>query len=149
MRKLAAICALLTAFAVAGALAGGQYVSFEVSHGTTTTNVLTQTQAVNGYIDEIYIEAPSRSAVTAAVSVVVSPVVGSGLTTTTLYTNATVTAAAKARPRVTQTDNEGNNLSSLSVAERFLCVGDSVAVRVTQSSAVTGVVYKVWIKTKQ
>jgi hypothetical protein len=146
MRYTVAIAAAILA---ATACANPQYVSFEVAHTTASTNVLTQTLPVIGYVDEVYVKAPSQAGVTANVSVVVSPSIDTGLTSTTLFTNGTLTAADIARPRVAQTDNEGTNLSTLTVPERYLCVGDSVTLTVTQSSEVTNVTYKVFLKVDQ
>lgn len=148
MRRLLISAAALGLMACA-VLAGPQFVSFEVNHGTTSTNVLTQSRAVHGYVDEVYVSAPSRAGVTANVYVASTPAIDTGLTSTEIYTNAAVTAAAKARPRIAQTDTEGTDLSSLTVPERLLCVGDTVTLRVVQSSAVTGVVYKVRLKVDQ
>jgi hypothetical protein len=145
MRKLmtVAVCGLMAC----AAMAAPRYIPFEVSIGTNAAEVVTDAQAVGGMIEEVYLQAPA-ALVTANVSVVSAPAVGTGLTETVLYTNGTLTAAAIARPRVTQTDNEGANLSSLTVAERFLCVGDTVTFTVDQVSAQTGLTFKCWIKVK-
>lgn len=135
------------------AFAGPQYIPFEVSIGTNAAEVKTVTQYPIGYIDEVYIMgattsgvAVSAGLVTNDISLIVTPNIGSSMVKTVLYTNATLTGAARARPRVTQTDNTGANLSSLTVAERFLCNGDPVAFRVAQSSTLTSLVLKGWLK---
>lgn len=142
---LRCILSLLAAMAVASsAMAGGRYVPLECSIGTNATATVTDTEYFRGKVSEIYVQVPAAS--TGVVTVVSTPNVGSGLTPTVLYTNAALTANAVSRTRVTQHDNTGANLSSLSVAEPFLCVGDPVVFSVTQTSALTGVVYKAWIK---
>ena len=147
MRRLLIIAAL--GLVSAAALAGPRFIPFEVSHGNTSTNILTQPQAVIGSIDEFYLAAPSRAGVTADVYMVVSPSIASGLANTELYTNSAATAALKARPRIPQTDSAGSNLSTNTVAERYFCVGGNVTFRIEQVSAVTGVVYKAWLKLGQ
>jgi hypothetical protein len=131
------------------ALAEPRYESFEVNHVNTSTNILTETKNPRGYIEEILIQAPSQAGVTANVTFVISPDVGSGLTKTVLYTNATLTAAARAMTRIVPTDNTGGALASLTVAERYLSNGDQLTFRVVQSSAVTNVSFKAWVKISQ
>ena len=126
-----------------------KYISFEVSNGTNTVAAFTQSKNPIGYIDEVYFQAPSAASVTGTVSIVSTPNVGTGMVTTLIYTNTALTAAVKARPRVTQTDSAGADLTSLTVAERFLCNGDPVVFRVLQTSAVTGLTWKAWIKVVQ
>lgn len=146
-----ALAALVVACAVVQA--SPRYVAFEIKAGTNTTQVLTDTERMSGYVDEIYIQTPTTNGttvksgiVTAQVLFAVSPNIATGLGSTRLYTNKTFTTAIKARPRVAQTDNTGTNLSSLTVAERFLCVGDPMVLTVKQITAATNVVYKGWIK---
>jgi len=148
MRKLLTIagCAALMACA---SHAGGLYVPFVVSVGTNATATVTQSKPVLGYIEEVYVENPSASGVTSAVWFAIAPAAGTNLTETVIYTNATQSASVMARPRVTQTDNTGGNLSSLTVAERFLCVGDSATFGVTQSTSTTGLTFKAWLKISQ
>ena len=142
---LRCVLSLVAALVVASsALAGGRYVPLEVSVGTNATTRVTATERFHGRVNEIYFQIPAAS--TSVVTVVSTPNVGSGLTPTVLYTNAALTANAVSRTRVAQTDNTGANLSSLSVAESFLCVGDPVVFSVTQASAQTGVTFKAWIK---
>lgn len=151
MRKLMAIAGVL---AVAGvALAAPQYVPFVVRCGTNATAVLTHDMAFQGYVDEVYIMAATTNGgalagpvATATVTVVSYPAVDSGLAETVLYTNAALTAATKLRPRVTQTGNTGSDLSSLTVAERFLWAGDTIRFRVLQASGITNAVWKCWLK---
>lgn len=151
MRKTLAI--LLAVILPALALAGPQYIPFEVANGVATNVAQTDTQYPIGYIDEIYIQHATTNGVavvagivTSTVTVVSAPNVGSGLTSTTLFTDAAVAATALARPRVVQTDNTGTDLTSLTVAERFLCNGDPVTLTVTQVTELTNLVYKAWIK---
>jgi len=131
------------------ASAGPQYIAYEVSQGAVATNVLTQTLNPIGYIDEVYLDVPSESSVTSIVTFVSTPNVSATATATVIYTNSAATAAVKARPRVTQTDNTGTSLTNLTVRERFLCNGDPVVFRVDQTSAVTGVTFKAWLKISQ
>lgn len=136
------------------ALADPQYVPLECRVGTNAAAVATDSANPRGYVQEILFQAPTTngaavSTVTSVVTIVSAPNVGSGITSTVLYTNAAMTAAAVARPRVTQHDNTGANLSTMTVAERFLCAGDPITFRVAQSSGVTGVVFKCWLKIDQ
>lgn len=144
MRGLLAIL-FIVALSGVSAFANPRWVEFPVKWGTTSTNILTATQTPIGYVDEVYVLVPS-AAFTGVVSIVSTPNVSSSLTPTIIYTNAECKATGKARPRVTQTDNTGGALSSLTVAERFLCVGDPVVLRVEQVSALTGVTFRAWIK---
>ena len=147
MRKKLLTAALT---ALAGiALADPQYVPLECRIGTNAAAVATATANPRGYVQEILFQAPSRAAVTSVVTVVSAPNVGSGIPSTVLYTNAAMTAAAVARPRVTQQDSAGADLTTLTVSERFLCNGDPVTFRVAQDSGVTGVVFKCWLKIDQ
>ena len=129
--------------------AGPRWIKFELSHGATSTNILTQTKSVNGYIDEFYWAGPSQSGVTTDVYVTVSPSIDTNLSVAAIYTNSALTAAAKTRTRIPQTDSAGSDLSSLTVAERYLCKGDKVTVRIEQVSAVTNVTYKGFLKVDQ
>jgi len=146
-----ALAALLVACATANA--GGKWVAFEIKGGTNTTETLTDTEVINGYVDEVYLQTPMTNSkavvsglITANVGFAVSPAVGSGMTTTLLYTNTAFKASVKARPRIAQTDTAGSNLSSLTVPERYLAKGDTVTFRVSQATALTQVVYRAWIK---
>jgi len=85
--------------------------------------------------------------VTAAVAFVVTPNCHTNATATIIYTNSAMTASGKASPRVTPTDNEGADLTSLTVGERFLCAGDPVVFTVSDTLAtVTGVTFRAWLK---
>jgi hypothetical protein len=128
--------------------AGERWESFEVAIGTNATATVTDSKPIIGEIDEIYIQNPSKASVTSTVAFVVAPVIGTNLTATTVYTNAAHTASVKARPRILGTDTAGSNLSSLAVAERFVCVGETVTFSVTQASSVTGLTIKAWVKIK-
>ncbi|MEN6360049.1 MAG: hypothetical protein ABFD59_08335 [Smithella sp.] len=128
------------------AQAGPQYIAYEGKIGTNSATVISVAKNPIGYIDEILFQAPSRVGVTSVVTVVSAPNVGSGIPSTVLYTNATMTAADVIRPRVAQDDNTGAALTSLTVAERFLCNGDPVTLRVQQVSLVTNVTVKMWLK---
>lgn len=128
------------------ACAAPAYVDFAVSIGTNNeTTAVSDTRNPIGYVDEVYVLFPS-GVVTADVSLISTPAVNSGLTKTCLFTNATMAASGMARPRVTQTDTAGANLSSLTVAERFFCAGDPVAFRVKQVTGVTGITFRAWLK---
>lgn len=145
MRKLMILVAIsLTACAV---MAAPRYIPFEVSIGTNATAEVTDSRPVNGIIDTVYLDAPP-AAFTGLVSVVAAPTVSTNLTAVTLYTNAALIATATALPRIVPTDNEGAALSSLTVAEPYLCLGDTVTFSVTQASAQTGLTFKCWIKVK-
>jgi hypothetical protein len=145
MRKLALLCGI--AVIACAVQAGPQYVALEARIGTNAAEVVSVTNFPIGYMDEILIQAPSRAAVTADVSVISAPNVGTGIPSTVLYTNSAMSAADVVRPRVAQDNNTGAALSSLTVAERFLCNGDPVTLRVAQTpTTVTGVVFKVWLK---
>lgn len=143
MKQLALLGSFLLACPV---FAGPQWIEFTGKIGTLSTSVVSVTKNPIGYIDEVYIQAPSKAGVTSVVTLVSSPNVGSSLAPTVIYTNGETVAAAKARPRVIPTDSAGSDLSSLTVAERFLCNGDPLVFRVEQSSAVTGVTFKAFVK---
>ena len=128
------------------AFADPMYVPLECRIGTLSTSVVTAVANPRGYLDEILLQAPSRAAVTAVVTVISAPAVGTGISSTVLYTNAEMTAADVIRPRVAQDDNTGAALTSLTVRERFLCAGDPITLRIAQVSGVTGIVFKVWLK---
>lgn len=143
MNHLAILAALLALVGAASAAPHWQPIEARIPTNNPTTAV-TGTAAPEGYVDEVYIEVPGST--TSRVTLVSAPAVAAGLTKTVLYTNGTVTANARARTRVTQTDSAGSNLSSLTVAERFLCKGDTLTLRVEQASARTQVVFRAWIK---
>lgn len=122
-----------------------QYVYFENKIGATGGITITNSQAIIGSIDQVLIQAPSRTS-TGVVSIVVTPAVGSNMTRTVIYTNATVTAAASAMPRVIPTDNTGTALVALTVAEKYFCKGDTVTVYTSEANSITNVTFKVWLK---
>jgi hypothetical protein len=144
MRKLAMIFVMLASISHAGQ----KWESFEVTIGTNATATVTDSKPIIGEVDEIYIQAPTKASVTNNVSFRIVPVIGTNLTQTTIYTNATATAAVKARPRILGTDTTGANLSSLAVSERFVCVGETVTFSVTQSSSVTALTVRAYMKLK-
>ena len=144
MRKIAVMFLML----VSTVLAGEKWQSFEVSVGTNATATVTDSHAIIGEVDEIYVQNSSKANVTNSVAFSVVPAIGTNLTAAVIYTNAAHTASVKARPRVIGTDNTGSDLSSLAIAERFVCVGDTVTMSVTQSSAVTNYTVKAWLKIK-
>jgi len=147
MRKLLAFIAIA---ALAGIVsAEPRYIAYEGKIDTLSTSVVSVVKNPIGYVDEILFQAPTKGGVTSVVTIVSAPNVGSGMVSTVLYTNAAMTAAAVIRPRITQQDNTGTDLTSLSISERFLCNGDPVTLRVVQTSVVTGVVFKCWIKMDQ
>lgn len=155
MRKsipLLILCPLLFALCAVTASAEPAYVEYLIKLGATSTTATAQrnmalTNNPRGYIDEILVQAPSKGSVTAAVSVVTWPNVGTNMAHTILFTNAALTSAAKSRPRVEQTDNTGTTYSSNTVpTERLLCNGDPVVLRVKQVSDYTNVEFKAWIK---
>lgn len=139
------VMGLVAVVMAAYAIAEPAYVEYRIKVGTTATANLVVTNNPIGYVDEVYIQFPTGVR-TALVTVVSYPNVGTSLPATVLYTNATMQATAKARPRVTQTDNAGSNLSSLTVAERFLCNGDPLVFRVKQAAGSTGVTFRAWMK---
>lgn len=153
MQKILAALSALIVLSVCSASGGPKWVDFEVSHGTTSTNILTQTRPLIGDLDEVYVAIYTNDVlivaggvVTADLFVAVSPPMASGLSSTDIYTNSAVTGVASARPRVPQTDSEGTDLTTLTVAERYRCIGDRATLRVEQVSAVTGTTYRVWLK---
>ncbi len=145
MRKLLTIigCVALTACA---SYARSRYVPFTVSVGTEAQTTNTQTRPIIGYIEEVHIENASEANVTSTVTFTKSPAVGTNLTTTVIYTNTAQSASVIARPRVTPTDDEGSALTNLTVRERILCTGDPVTFSVIQTTEVTGVVFRAWLK---
>ena len=143
MKHLAIAAVLMALVGVASAAPHWQTIEARIPTNNPTTAV-TGTASPEGYVDEIYIAIPAST--TSRVTVVSAPAVATGLPGTVLYTNAAVTASGRVRTRVTQTDSAGSNLSSLTVAERFLCKGDTLTLRVEQASARTQVVFRAWIK---
>ena len=144
MKEVFAVASAV-AFAAVAVVAAPDYVEYRAKVGTTATVNLAVTNNPIGYVDEIYVQFPAGVR-TALVTVVSMPNVGTSLPVTVLYSNATMQATAKARPRVTQTDNAGINLSSLTVAERFLSNGDKLVFRVRQAAGSTGVTFQCWCK---
>ena len=143
MRRNSLIAILALVACIAGA--APRYVALETSIGTNAAEVVTDTERVRGYVDEIYVEAPTVGTMS-VVTIVSSPGVGTSLTPTVLFTNGALTARDFARTRVTQTDAEGADLASLTVSERFLCQGGPVVLRVSQTSRVTGLTFRAWLK---
>ena len=143
MRRLSCIAALTLAATIAGA--APRFVALEASIGTNAAEVVTDSEKVRGLVDEVYIEAPTAGT-TSVVTIVSVPNVGTSLTPTVLYTNGALTVADIARPRVAQTDNEGAALAAVSVAERFSCVGGTLTLRIAQTSAQTGLVFRAFVK---
>lgn len=145
MRKLT-IYALAALAACAGVRAEPRYVELRCDVATNAA-VATDSEAASGYVREILIQGPSQAGVTANVSVVAIPFCGSNMVATVLATNEALTAAQLFRPRIVPTGTSGSALSSLTVAEPVLCVGDTLRFRVAQTSAqVTTVVFKAWVK---
>jgi len=143
--------------ACATVYAGPRYYEFT---RITLTNTATNTAVLNpkGAIDAVYVMAPTTGGVTLAaasvtstVTVVSAPNVGSGLSSTTLFTDAAVTNfTVSSHPRFAPTDNTGAALSSLTVFEPFLNVGDPITLTVIQTgTAQTSVLYRVFIKVNQ
>ena len=147
MRKLLSIIGAAVMLA-ACAMGQSRYVPFEVSLGTNAAEIVTASQPISGYIDAVMIENASKAAVTSAVTFTISPNIGTNLVSEVIYTNATQSASVVARPRVTPTDTSGNALTSLTVREPYLCTGDTVTFRVNQSTSVTGVTFKAWLRIK-
>ena len=148
MHKLKYIAGCLAVAACASlALAGGRYIVLEARIGTNTNATVTKARPVSGYVDEIYIIMPA-AVTNAQISVVArqGAVTNGAAPVTVLYTNALLTANAKARPRVTQTDNAGNNLSTLTVAERFFGAGDPVTLSVKQAGGTTNQTVRALLK---
>ena len=148
MKRLLTIFAALTVMAGI-TLAQPRYVPLECRIGTNAATVVTDSANPIGYVDEILFQGPTRAGVTSVVTIAAVPNVGTGMVATVLYTNAAMTAAVVARPRVLQHDSGGTNIASFVVGERFLCGGDPVTFRVSQTSAVTGVVFKCWLRLDQ
>lgn len=125
-----------------------QYIPMSVTVGTNATIAYTDTCWPIGNIDEIIFQSPTRGNPTSDVCIICLPaMVTNGINGVVLYTNAAMTSAANAWPRITPTDNTGTALTSLTVRERFLCNGDPVTFRVAVTNAdVTGVTFRCWIK---
>ena len=147
MRKLLSIIGAAVMLAACAARAN-RYIPFEASIGTNASAVVTASQPIIGYIDAVLIENASKSSVTSAVSFTIAPIIGTNLVSEVIYTNATQSASVVARPRVTPTDTSGNALSSLTVREPYLCTGDTVTFRVNQTTSVTGVTFRAWLRIK-
>lgn len=129
------------------ASAGSIVVPFILWQGTDSTEVLTQTANEQGYVEEIIIQSPTKGGTTSLVTVVATPSAGTNLTPTVLFTNASLTAGAVIRPRISATDNTGAAFPSNTVpTERYFCTGDDLALSVDQTSTKTGFWYRVWIK---
>lgn len=142
--------------ACASILASPRYEEFD-RITLTNTESDTATLQAKGLIDAVYVMAPTTNgatlgsgSVTSTVTVISAPAVGSGLSSTTLFTSSTVTnATVSARPRFAPTDNAGTALTSLTVFEPFLNVGDTITLTVSQVGvAQTNVQYRVFIKLK-
>ena len=145
MRKLTLI-ALAAMAACATVQAEPRYVELRCDVATNAAFAI-DSEAVSGRVLEILIQGPSQAGVTANVSVVMIPFHGSNMVATVLATNETLTASQLFRPRIVPTGTSGSALSSLTVAEPVLCVGDTMRFLVTQTSAqVTTVVFKAWAK---
>lgn len=142
MKKI--ITSILLMFVGVSLISAQQYILFENKIGATSQTV-TNSQPVLGYINEILVAAPSRTG-TGIVSVIISPAVGSNMPKTIIYTNASFTTAVSAMPRVTPTDNTGTALSSLTVREKYFCKGDTVTVTTSETNSITNVTFKVWLK---
>jgi len=142
--KSTIFCALLAT--ACAAVAGVRWQSYEVSIGTNATAAVTDSHPVIGAIDQVHIENASAANVTSTVTFVAAPSIGTNLASTVVYTNAAHTTSIDARPRFLGTDTAGSDLSSLAVAEPFVCVGDTVTFRLVQTSAVTGITVRAWIK---
>lgn len=147
MKKSLTLAALMACAACAHAAPIN--VPFVVKcNGAVTSSV---TASVQGYIRDIVVSSPTTNGVaigtvTGDVRIVASPAVGTGHSDTLIYTNAAVTSATSARPRFVPTGTTGSALSSLTVAEPYLCAGDSVTLRVIQDGAATNVLWRVDIK---
>ena len=143
MRKLLTIGAVVM---LAACVANARWIQFDAAIGTNATATASDTQVVFGEVDAVYIGAPSKAAVTGAVSFVAQPRVSSALPSATMYTNASYSAAVTAQPRVLPTDNTGSSLTSLAIREPYSLKGDYVTFAITQSTAVTGVAVRAWLK---
>jgi hypothetical protein len=142
--------------ACASAWAAPRYEEFDrITLDNAATNTATLTP--KGRVIAVYVMPPSTggvalatASVTGAVTVVASPAVGSGLSSTTLFSDAAVTnATVSAMPRITPTDTAGDALTSLTVREPFLSAGDTITLTVTQTgtaAAMTNVLWRVFLK---
>jgi hypothetical protein len=139
-KAFSALTAMLVLASVASASPRAEPIVAKI--GTNATTAVSGTQVISGYVDAIGINVPAGT--TSSVIVVTSPVAGPDVM---LYTNAAVTADVASRTRVAQTDNAGADLSGAgTVVERYLAVGDTVTVTITQSSGETGVTFTTSIK---
>jgi len=145
------ICGL-AALCVGAALAQPRYESAEVKLTNNQTNSVTLNP--QGRIVEVLVLGSqtngvtlSTGAATGTVTVVSTPAVNSGLTATTLFTATMTNNTVTARTRIVPTANTGAALSTLTVAEPHLNVGDPVVFQVVQAaSGLTNVSWKCWLK---
>lgn len=150
MRRMIALGLVMLAASIA--VAGQQWVELNLLCTNTQTN--TATANVQGRIDTVYVEAPTTGGVavaftTGSVSVVSTPAVGLDLSSVTLYSNDAVTnTAVVARPRFAPTDAAGSALSTLTVKEPHLAVGDDVVFTVEQTAVAghTNVLWRAFLK---
>lgn len=124
--------------------AGSRYVSFTATIGATAGVTNTQTRPIKGSVNEVYVVVPENF--TGDVYFASAPGISTDAPETVIYTNAALTASAVARPRVVPTDNEGSDLSSLTVAEPLLLTGDQVTFSVIQASELTNTTVSGWLK---
>lgn len=150
--KLLIAAGLLASLLAGVVLAGPRYEKGQM----LLTNTATNTVYLNpqGRILEVLVAKPSTggvaiatAAATGTVTVISTPAVNSGLTATTLFTSTVTNNTLTTKPRFAPTDNTGSALSSLTVYEPLLCVGDSVAFKVIQeATGMTNVLWQVWLK---
>jgi hypothetical protein len=135
----------------AWSLAGdARWIPLEIKIGTTGAQATnTVSVAVDGWIEAIYLKAPSKASTTTDVCITVAPAITTGLTATLLATNAAAEAALLFRPRVIPTDATGGALASLTVAEPYFGHGDTLTYRVVQTSNGTGVTFKAYVLIRQ
>lgn len=133
------LCIILAVVLAAGVVNGRpQHVTMSAATGTNTTATATDS-TLSGYIDEIFLEAPS-GVTSGIVSVVATQPLGN---TVTLASKA-VTADTLVRIRVDGTDTAGSALTS-DPPGRYLTHGDTITLTVTAADP-TGLTWRVWIK---
>jgi len=149
MRKAIIISLAAGLMACASASAEPRWVPLIVKcQGAVTSSV---SASVQGRIMEVRVSSPATNgvaitSVTGNVAIAATPAFGTGNAATTIYANTNVTSAVAARPRMAPTDTAGTGLSSLTVYEPYLCVGDTVALTVIQTGAASNVVWRADVK---
>lgn len=153
MRGLKLFCACgLAASLCSAAVAQPRYESAVIKLTNTSTNTVTLNP--QGRILSVMVLGAQTNGVTMAtgaatgtVTVISTPAVDSGLTATTLFTSTMTNATLTASPRFAPTDAAGTALTTLTVKEPHVNVGDPIVFQVIQAaSGLTNVTWKCWLK---